>query len=254
MRILIHIDETPATKTALVVGARLALNLWPQLTLLAVTPKPQGDGTAEIENALDLLTLARWDFLEICGPQAPYTAPESPAQVVRVNQDLVDYGPGETTGKNVSLRLRFGETAEAILAQADAEEADLIIMGGNSSGATGDQSYLVPLTVASQSSCSTLIIKDTTQVENIIVGVENPNLDQTAREMFNQMATIFKAPAAMYPLPSPQGQAQDLSVAMDRLVKIFSAHDLGVVSAGHESLGRTISELYDKAHNLLVLR
>ena len=253
MRILIVVDGSPWTGPALKVGSNLAVNLWAHVNLLTVFPKNSENdaGTAQAES---VLSESRSLFLETCGPGTPYAKPRIQEEKRRLKPSLMELQPVLSTGsKDLKLRIRFGEPAEEIAAEAYEEGVDLIIMGaGSDSGGEPDPT---PLDAAMKAYCSTLIIRDESSVENIIVGVENPDLDQTSREMFHQMATIFHAPSAMYKLPSISGGLEASDEAMDKLVRIFKVHDLGVVSGNPETLSGTIRELFEKSNqNLLVLR
>ena len=203
MRILIAVDNQPWTTPALKVGATLGANLWAHVTLLTVAPGNDQPESVPNNGAKDSLLKARQTFIERCGPDAPFLIPSLKEEAVTVRPGLFDYRPMISTGKKeLKLRVRFGELGREILDEAYEEDADLIIMSASDAEPGSDGLAPAPLRVAVEASCSTLIIKDASQVENIIVGLENPKLNQSAREMFNQMATIFNAPAAMYPLPS----------------------------------------------------
>ncbi|MFH1138883.1 MAG: universal stress protein [Pseudomonadota bacterium] len=251
MRILIVVEDQPRSRLALGVGAKLAVNLWAHVNLLTAAPGRVADGPV-VSAAEALLNQARRDFLELCGPDAPYSQPRMVEEIVQLKPTLLEIQPIIVAGqKDLKPRLRFGDPAAEIAAEAIEEGVDLVILGAEK---TEDPDQ-TPLRAAMSSYCSTLIIREDFPVESILVGVENPALGQTAREMFHQMATIFQAPSAVYRLPAPRGRKKISSEVMEKLIRIFEAHDLGVVSGDLENVSGTIKELYDKAHhNLLILR
>lgn len=256
MRILIVVDNQLLTEPALKVGATLGANLWAHVNLLTVVSGNDRPDCAPDDLAKSTLVNARKTLIGLCGPDGPYSMPVIKEEAVTVRPGLFDYRPVVDAGKKeLKLRARYGEPGREIIDEAYEEDADLIIMSASNSDSSSDQQMPAPLQVATEASCSTLIIKDLAQVQNIIVGLETPKLNQSAREMFNQIANIFKAPAAMYPLPSIRSAKDEFSEAMEKLVKIFKVHDLNVITADATSADRTIAELYDQAqHNMLILR
>ena len=254
MRILILIEDKPENQPVLLVGARLAQNLYAHVNLLAVDSAQSECLPGDSQT--NLLVSARQIFIDHCEEDSPFSPPVLTEEAVKVKPGLYDLRPVIRTGpKELKLHLRFGEPAGQIIDEAYEEDADLIILSAPDPDSKVAQNNDFPLKVAAEAPCSTLIIKEAAQVENIIIGVENPDLGQSAREMFNQIATVFKAPAAMYPLPALPSESGNLSAAMNKLVKIFQAHDLNIISAESPAVERTVSELYKKAgHNLLVLR
>ena len=256
MRILIALTDDPATEAALSIGAKLASNLWANVNLLAVG-RDNGDGGAEPDAlALSLMNSSKSSFFRSIGEAQTGPNGDQPVAPVLLREGIWDLGRQVMdTKKELKMHLRSGIPDVQIIAEAIEEEVDLVIVGAGTQEPDLTVRQQLPLAVALSAPCSTLVIKDVSEVENIIIGVEKSNLSQSAREMVSQMLTLFKAPAAMYPLPSSQAGEPILSSEMDKLVKIFKAHDLQSVSATDDNLGQTLPELYSKArHYLLVLR
>lgn len=256
MRILTLVGNPNQDEAVIQTAAKLGVNLWAHMILLTVVPdNPRDNGSLDPEIQKRLLQ-ARQIFLDLCGPQAPYALPELSEQAVKVKPGQFDLHPVVEKGrKELKLQVRIGDLAREIVDHAYEEDVDLIIMSPPDTDIWSCKDPPPLLQVAAEAGCSTLMIKNAIQVENIIVGLENPRLNQTAREMFAQMATVFNAPAAMYPLPTLNRNPGEFKSAMDKLVKIFKAHDLNVVTADGTAAEPTICELYAKArHNMLILR
>ena len=246
------IEETPAISVA----SKLSANLFANVDLLTVVrPEDCPDGRLDVSVTRTLLQ-ARKLFIDRSASGGPYTAPILREEAVLTKPGRYDIQPVVETGKKeLRLRIRVGEPGREITNEAYEEDADLIIMNIPVAGPREEEDAIASLKVAAEASCSVLIVKEESEVGNMIVGVENPQLRQTAREMLTQIATVFHAPVAMYPLPSDTGRSNGFSEAMGKLVKIFKAHDLNVITAEAASANPTINELMGRTRqNMLVLR
>jgi nucleotide-binding universal stress UspA family protein len=214
MKILFAGDEHPYSAYALQEVVRLALNTWADVTLLAVSSEPEGFGTAMSDQPLALaLHRYREAFLQGAAEEgSPYALGEWRYEWVPLGgglweELLVKRG----VKKDLKVRLRRGNAAQEILAEAQAEENDLIVLGGTGGGQCLWQGAApVPQRVVNDADCSVLLVKEAQPITRILACLDQSYISQDSLEMINQMATIHGAQLELIGLSGEGGLKKDV--------------------------------------------
>ncbi|WP_022660229.1 universal stress protein [Paucidesulfovibrio longus] len=196
MKILVAVDENLYSMYALGEAARLAMNTWPDVSLLAVeresSPLFDDDAAPADERHPGIGTLRNYreEFLSIMGEEAQLyaAAPASPdfrEAGKNVLEEKTDGGR-----KDFRLRLRSGNTVKAILAEAREEQSDLIVLGSARSG-SGWGGGDVPGKVAEGADCSVLVVKEARRPAKVTCILDHANVSQQSLEMINQLVTLY---------------------------------------------------------------
>ena len=196
MKILFAGDEHPYSAYALNEVVRLATNTWADVTLLAVAAADTGAKPGEDHTLGRALHGYRETFLNRAGGEGSPYAPGAP----RIEWIPVSGGQWEellvTRGakKDVSVRLRYGNEAQEILAAARDEDSDLIVLGcTRGAQCIWQGSAPVPQKVVNDAGCSVLLVKEEQPISRILACLDQSYISQDSLEMINQMATIHGA-------------------------------------------------------------
>ena len=195
MRILFAGDEQPYSAYALKEAARLAMNTWADMTLLGV--QPGGGAAAPAAPALNLaLTSYRKTFLNSWeGEDSPYALANwqyewAPLKDGVLEEKLVC----RSSKKDFKVRLRVGNVAAGILAEAREEGGDLIVLGCSRGGACQwSGSPEVPQKVAADADSSVLLVKEEQPITRILACLDQTHVSQSSLEILNQMVTMHGA-------------------------------------------------------------
>ena len=219
MKILFAGDEHPYSAFALKEVIRLALNTWADVTLLAVSPAPtvqesQGYGALAPDQPLPrALNLYRESFLKAAGQEESPYAPEKwqyewvPVKGGLWEEMLVKRG----VKKDLKVRLRAGNEAPEILAEAQEEESDLIVLGCTGGGQCLWQGAApVPQKVVNDAGCSVLLVKEEQSINRILACLDQSYISQDSLEMINQMATIHGAQLELIGLSQEGSMKKDV--------------------------------------------
>jgi nucleotide-binding universal stress UspA family protein len=195
MKILFAGDEQPYSAYALKEVVRLAMNTWADVTLLAVSPA-EASQPVEKQALPQALHGYRESFLASAGGEgSPYALGAARYEWVPVRggqweELLVSRG----AKKDVKVRLRTGNTAQEILAEARDEESDLIVLGCTKGGKCLWQGAApVPQKVVNDADCSVLLAKEEQPISRILACLDQSYISQDSLEMINQMATLHGA-------------------------------------------------------------
>jgi nucleotide-binding universal stress UspA family protein len=219
MKILFAGDEHPYSAFALKEVIRLALNTWADVTLLAVSPAPavqesQGYGALASDQPLPrALNSYRETFLKGAGEE------ESPYALERWQYEWIPVKGGlweemlvkRGVKKDLKVRLRAGNEASEILAEAHNEESDLIVLGCTGGGQCLWQGAAsVPQRVVNDAGCSVLLVKEEQPIKRILACLDQSYISQDSLEMINQMATIHGAQLELIGLSAEGGMKKDV--------------------------------------------
>jgi len=196
MKILFAGDEHPYSAYALNEVIRLATNTWADVTLLAVAAADTGAKPGEDHTLARALHGYRETFVQRAGGEgSPYAlgAPGFewiPVKSGQWEELLVSRG----AKKDVTVRLRYGNEAQEIVAEARDEESDLIVLGCTKGPQCIWQgSAPVPQKVVNDAGCSVLLVKEEQPISRILACLDQSYISQDSLEMINQMATIHGA-------------------------------------------------------------
>ncbi|HMK34792.1 MAG TPA: universal stress protein [Desulfomonilaceae bacterium] len=202
MRILFAGDRHPYSEYALKETMKLAKNTWADVTLLGVEPASSPRDTAKdavwpsdipVSEALRGFRetfLTGWEKGE-----SPYEMQDGRYEWIRLEKGRWE----ETkvlrgTRKDFRVRMRTGNPAPEVLAEAREDGSDLIVLGCTK----GDrcvwaESRPVPQEVVNDSDCSVLLVKEDKPVTRILACLDQGYISQESLEMINQMLTIHGA-------------------------------------------------------------
>jgi nucleotide-binding universal stress UspA family protein len=215
MKILFAADEQPYSAYALKEVSRLALNTWAEVTILGVAPAGAPEPETEPEQPLlGALHHYREAFLESAAAEglAPYALGDYryewvPLRGGRWEEMLVARG----AKKDLKVRLRAGVPAPEILAEAQGEESDLIVLGCAKGGqCLWGGGAPVPQRVVNDADCSVLLVKEEQPITRIIACLDQSYISQDSLEMINQVATIHGAGLELIGLSSEGGMKKDV--------------------------------------------
>lgn len=196
MKLLLAIDENAYSRHAVHQAARLAANTWPDVVMLAIeknrSPLAEENPNQEpVSPGTRLLKRSHADFLKTLGLDMDlYGAGE--------NRSFKRSGRG-TLEKDVSgrkrfcLRLRNGDPAKTIIAEAKSAHSDLILIGcGQHEGGWGD-SEDVSGKVADSADCSVYIVREDRVPSRVVCCLDHANVSQESLELINQWVTLYDA-------------------------------------------------------------
>jgi nucleotide-binding universal stress UspA family protein len=220
MKILFAGDEHPYSAFALKEVMRLAMNTWADVTLLAVSAAPavheaEGYGTLAPDQPLArALHQYRESFLQGAEEEgSPYALGNwqfewLPLKSGLWEELLINRG----VKKDLKVRLRTGNEAQEILAQAKEEESDLIVLGCTGGGQCIWQGAAapVPQRVVNDADCSVLLVKEEQPVTRILACLDQSYISQDSLEMINQVATIHGAQLELIGLSSEGSMKKDV--------------------------------------------
>ncbi len=202
MRILFAGDRHPYSEYALKETIKLAKNTWADVTLLGIEPasSPRDISKGAVWPADLPLSEALRSFREMFlnsweKGESPYEMQDGRYEWIRLKD-----GRWEETKvlrgsrKDFRVRMRMGNPAPEVLAEAGEDGSDLIVLGCTK----GDrcvwaESRPVPQEVVNDSDCSVLLVKEEQPVTRILACLDQGYISQESLEMINQMVTIHGA-------------------------------------------------------------
>ncbi|HYA03100.1 MAG TPA: universal stress protein, partial [Syntrophobacteria bacterium] len=202
MKILFAGDPYPYSAFALSEVIRLATNTWADVTLLAASPSLSArgsEGTTSLPSRHPLsesLQQYREMFLKTAQDKGSPYARETwqyewlPLKDGRWEELLVCRG----VKKDLRVRLRGGEPAQEILAEAREDESDLIVLGcTKGKECVWEGAAQVPQRVVNDAGCSVLLVKEEQPITRILACLDQSYISQDSLEIINQMVTIHGA-------------------------------------------------------------
>lgn len=238
MKILVAVDKNPYSSHVVGEVAKLAANTWANVSLLGVQSKIASKdkirdiktGFRKIDGPLpDALFAYREDFLgHFKEEDCPYAKREFSNKLVEVKKGIweeIDMSKGAK--KNLRIRLRIGNPAKEILAEGIEEESDLIILGcDNSKGCIWENVVNVPRKVASDATCSVLVIKKEEKVRRIICCLDHDRVSQQSLEMINQMVTLHGAKLTIVCLTEGEGLKTEVEKKLDNILRYYLSRSI----------------------------
>jgi nucleotide-binding universal stress UspA family protein len=225
MRILFAADEHPYSVDALPQMARLGENTWADIILLGIST--QSNGISDPSGGTDTkgaVTLPLNNMLEAYRKKllSFFDLKKSPYSQSRSDEDI-------KTGihKQIITRVREGNPAREIVAEAKKAECDLIVIGCS---AEDDYTWKdggdVPLKVARDAVCSVLVVKEDKKINKVLCCLDHDNISQESLEMVSQMITLFHADLDIVVLIDGEDVQEKIEKKLSWLIDYYSARDI----------------------------
>ena len=219
MKILFAGDEHPYSAYALKELVRLAMNTWSDVTMLAVAPGEAGGPKPDLP-LVQALQEYRDLFLKSSEAEgSPYARKQwrhewLPLKGGVWEELLVCRGDK----RDVRVCFRSGNVAQEIVAEAQEEETDLLVLGcTKGKECIWHEAAPVPQRVVSDAGCSVLLVKEEQPLNRILACLDQSYISQESLELINQVATIHQAEVQLIGL----SQAGDLKKEVyRRLIEI----------------------------------
>jgi len=234
MRILVAIDENPYSAHAVSEVARLAANTWANVTLLGVQTKIVPSGTASRNWAAshplpEALRAYRETFLKhFKEDECPYLQREFDYELIEVRKGVwEELYVAKSARKDLKTMIRVGNPVKELLAEAQEEESDLIVLGCNHGNdcAWGGLTNL-PQKIANDAPCSVLVVKQEKKVEKIVCCLDHDLVSQPSLEMINQLVTLYKAKLVIIGLTEKETLKTEVEKKMDAILRYYTARGL----------------------------
>jgi nucleotide-binding universal stress UspA family protein len=238
MRILAALDQNPYSARALEQVANLAENTWSDVTILGVQAKPSlavdkpidMSGSKNLDPSLrNALQTYRHAFLDhFSGPDSPYTSYEYGYDLLEVRRGIwQEFYVGRSTRKNLSVRMRTGNPARAVLAESREGGSDLIVLGCDErSGCLWDDGTAVPQKVATEAGCSVWVVKNVKKIKKVLCCLDHDRISQESLEMVSQMVTIHQAELNIVGLTEGEGLREKVERKMDWILNYYVARKI----------------------------
>lgn len=230
MRILVALDNQSYSAGIIPDVAKLAANTWADITMLGI--QSSGAKTGLDASLADTLVQHKNRFLaQFAGKESPYATSDG-------KDDFIPFKNGwqvlteknSNSAKALNLKVRTGNAVKEIIAEADEQGCDLIILGG-SSGTDCQwhgESLNLPQSIAKDAGCSVLVIKEQRPTKKIVSCLDQSHIQQESLEMINQIVTLHGADLKIVGLTGPKGlkSKEDTEKKMAEIQKYYT--DRGV--------------------------
>ncbi len=212
MKILFAGDEHPYSAYALKEVTRLAMNTWADVTMLAVAP---GDTAAPRPDHPVIQALQGYRDLFLNSFEAegsPYARKTWHHEWLALKNGiweelLVCRG----NKRDVRVCFRSGNPAQEIVAEAQEEETDLLVLGCTKGrDCIWQDAASVPQRVVNDADCSVLLVKEEQPLNRILACLDQSYISQESLEMINQMATIHQAEVELIGLSQSGDMKKDV--------------------------------------------
>ncbi len=230
MRIITALDMHSYSATIVGEVAKLAANTWADITLLAV--QPAGPDNKPDEALVKTLHQYRQDFISLFDANdLPYGGNADNQEFILKNGswELTDHKPAVASRKNLLLKIRVGDPAKEILAEAREQESDLIVLGctkGLDSQWKGEVD--LPQKVAKKAACSVVVIKEKKVPTTITCCLDQTHVSQSSLEMINQIVTLYQAELKIVGLTDNKGTEGNAGVenSIAQILKYYAERQI----------------------------
>ena len=232
MRILCAVDENSYSEFAIKETARLAANTWANVTILGTSPEPipaTKGGGARRTSVFKVLHNYRELFLtQFQEFASPYDTKRCGYEFIRLaNGTWEELYLCRSSMKDLRVRLRTGNLAKAILAEAGEEQSDLIVLGCDQErGCSWKGDAALPKKVVNSAHCSALVVTARKKIREILCCLDQESVSQETLEMVNQMVTIHKAKLKIVGLSKGKGLEPDVDKSMQLILDYYLAREI----------------------------
>lgn len=237
MRILVAVDRSPYSADSVEVVAKLAANTWANVTILGVlskghsrssSPVPSQEWNMEHPLPKALHAYQKSFLSHFKEEECPYTQRDFGYELVERRKGVWDeLYVAKSARKNLRARIRMGNPAKEILAEAQEEEMDLIVIGcDQSSGCEWEGLGGIPQKVANDATCSVLVAKEEKTVNRIVCCLDHDLISQQSLEMINQLVTLHKAKLEIVGLTEGDELKIEVEKKMDAILQYYTTRGL----------------------------
>ena len=218
MRILVAVDQNPEMGFVVPQVAELAGNTWANVTLLGICASETG-----IHDLANRLNAFRNIFLSgIEDGVAPYGRPNKSYELVQQKKNVWDQQfEGKNGRKDLSVRIRSGDTGRAIVAEATEASADLIMMGCKKGDGCQWPDDAVKK-VVKNAQCSVLVLKEEKKPQMIVGCLDHDTVTQASIELINQLVTLYGAELEIVGVTDLKGLPSDVDRRMAKILSYYT--------------------------------
>jgi hypothetical protein len=263
MRVLFAGDEEHYSEYALKEVVRLATNTWADVTLLGVVAEGTGREAGSVTSigpAQPRLVQAFGEYRELFlnawgSDGSPYAVKDWQYEWVPLKSGLWEQlRVSRGVKKDLKMRLRTGDIAGEILAEAREDGIDLIVLGCTKGERCLWRGGLtVPQKVVAEASCSVLLVKEDQPTRRILACLDQTGVSQESLEMINQMASIHKAELQLVGLTREGGMKPEAYTRLIELGDYYSDRKIPVDTKLMEIPAFTDSLARETQQDLLAL-
>ncbi len=231
MRILVAVDKNSYSAHIAGEAARLAANTWADISILGIQSKgkDRNNQTGMDKSLSDILFAYRDKFLDCFAEEdCPYSRHGFHNKLSEVRKGIwEETAASKGAKKNLKVRIRTGNPVKEILAEANEEESDLIVLGCDSSNnCAWENAASLPQKIANDAACSVLVVKKEERVRRIVCCLDHDRTSQESLEMINQMVTLYGAKLTIVGLTENETLKQDVEKKLDNILRYYLARDI----------------------------
>jgi len=238
MRILVAVDQNPYSAHAVRQVAGLAMNTWADITLLGLQPKKRTgadtsaaiSGRRNIEPSLSEAMHAYRDaFLShVEGEASPYAQFKFEYELLQTEPNLwQEFYVGRSSRKDFNVKIRQGNPAREIMAEARQDGSDLIVLGCERGQACFWEEWgNIPQKVAASAPCSVWVIKKEKDIKKILCCLDHDRVSQESLEMISQMVTLHAAELEIVGLTEGENLPKNVERKLGTILKYYTAQKI----------------------------
>ncbi|MCB2190623.1 MAG: universal stress protein [Deltaproteobacteria bacterium] len=214
MRILVALDQDPRSAHTLSQVTRLLVNTWANVTLLGIVPNKSGEGGITEDFVETMHQYHRAVLRGFDGGDMPYAPAGDDYEVAEIRPGIFEKISDSDGGiKELTVRIRVGDPAQAILEEAQDCGSDLIVLHGEMDSQQK---------IATKADCSVLIVKEERDTGRILCFLDDDLLSQKSLELITQMAVLFKAEIEIAGLTDKPNMEAKIESKLDWLTHYFN--------------------------------
>jgi hypothetical protein len=129
--------------------------------------------------------------------------------------------------KDFKVRLRVGNMSKAVLAEAEQDESDLIVIGcDHDRGCIWEHDPALPKKVVNSANCSALVVTARKKIKDILCCLDQESVSQETLEMVNQMVTIHQARLQIVGLSKGKKLEPEVDKSMQFILDYYLAREI----------------------------
>jgi nucleotide-binding universal stress UspA family protein len=245
MKILLALDANPYSAIAVNEVRALAANTWANVTFLGLCPINGPGDDPSLSTALNGYVAC---FMGgFAGDDCPY-GESGEFRTTMGTEGGPDLTRASDNGKkHLVKRLRYGDPVKAVLAEAQEDPSDLIVMGCDPPPAKGawPGNPSAPQRIVNEAPCSVMVVKQETKIDRIVCCLDQDTVTQASLELINQLLTIHGADLTLVGFSGSSGELKaDVESRMANVLRYYRSLNIEplVESVDMASLDAFISQ------------